>query len=109
MNRPASLIWLIARWAILITVLVAIYLPLVMIIVYSFSSSQSVGGNFGNFTFSLYSGLFKNEKLLDATKNTLIIGFAFSSAVSMRCCNSFISALVANVIFLFIILLYKII
>ncbi len=75
MKRPSSLIWLIARWAILLVVLALIYLPLVMIIVYSFSSSQAVGGNFGEFNFSLYESLFKNEKLIEATANTLIIGF----------------------------------
>jgi len=74
MKKTSSLVWLIVRWAILIIVLLAIYLPLVMIIVYSFSSSPTVGGEFGEFTFSLYSSLLKNEDLLTATKNTLVIG-----------------------------------
>lgn len=74
MNKTYSTVWLIARWAILIIVLIAVYLPLVMIVAYSFSSAQSVGGEFGAFSFSLYESLFKNEKLLDATKNTLIVG-----------------------------------
>ena len=74
MNKTSSVVSLIVKWFILIVVLTAIYLPLVMIIVYSFSTSQSVGGEYGKFTFTLYSKLFQNEKLLDATKNTLIIG-----------------------------------
>ena len=74
MNKTSSRVWLVARWAILIVVLIAIYLPLLMIVVYSFSSAKSVGGEFGNFTFSLYGKLFDNKKLLDATLNTLIIG-----------------------------------
>ena len=45
-----------------------------MIIVYSFSTARNVGGEFGNFTFSLYEKFFNNEKLLDATVNTLLIG-----------------------------------
>lgn len=74
MNKHTSFASLLVRWAILIVVLIAIYLPLVMIVVYSFSSAQSVGGEYGEFTFGLYSKLMSNEKLLDATKNTLIIG-----------------------------------
>ncbi|MBQ9485979.1 MAG: ABC transporter permease [Clostridia bacterium] len=72
--RRSSLTSLIVKWSILIVVLVAIYLPLLMIIVYSFSSAQSVGGEYGEITFGLYEKLLKNEKLLEATKNTLIIG-----------------------------------
>lgn len=74
MNKHTSFASLLVRWAILIVVLIAIYLPLIMIVVYSFSSAQSVGGEYGEFTFGLYSKLMSNEKLLDATKNTLIIG-----------------------------------
>ncbi|MBP5177873.1 MAG: ABC transporter permease [Clostridia bacterium] len=74
MNKTSSKIWLAARWVILIVALTAIYLPLLMIIVYSFSNSRAVGGEFGNFTFSLYESLFKNEKLLTATRNTIVVG-----------------------------------
>jgi len=74
MNKTANRISLVAKWIVLLAVLLAIYLPLILIVVYSFSTAQSVGGEFGNFTFSLYSKLFQNEKLLDATKNTIIIG-----------------------------------
>ena len=74
MNRNYSIVSLILKWFILIAVLIAMYLPLLMIVVYSFSSSRSVGGDFGNFTFGLYGKLFENEKLLSALINTLIIG-----------------------------------
>lgn len=74
MRKTSGVISLILKWAILILVLVAIYLPLLMIVVYSFSTAQSVGGDFGEFTMGLYTKLFKNERLLDATRNTLIIG-----------------------------------
>ena len=73
MNKSSKLS-LVLRWAIIILVLAAIYLPLLMIVVYSFSSAQSVGGAFGKFTFGLYQKLFKNTKMLNALKNTLIIG-----------------------------------
>ncbi|MCR4726955.1 MAG: ABC transporter permease [Clostridia bacterium] len=64
----------IVKSLILLVVLVAIYLPLIMIVVYSFSTSQSVGGEFGDFTFALYEKLGKSEKMLAALKNTLVIG-----------------------------------
>lgn len=83
MKKKSASVWLVARWVIILAVLLAIYLPLIMIIVYSFSTAQSVGGNFGSFSFALYENLFKNEKLLAATKNTLIIGLisAFISTI----------------------------
>lgn len=74
MNKTSSRLYLVIRWVILLLVLVAIYLPLLMIIIYSFSSAQSVGDEFGNFTFRLYAKLFENTKMLSALKNTLIIG-----------------------------------
>jgi len=76
MNKTSSRLYLVIRWVILLVVLVAIYLPLLMIILYSFSSSPSVGGEFGTFTFRLYGKLFENKKMLAALKNTLIIGLA---------------------------------
>ena len=74
MKKTSSKVFLAVRWAILLLVLVAIYLPLLMIILYSFSSSPSVGGEFGGVTFHLYEKLFKNTKMLSALKNTMIIG-----------------------------------
>ncbi len=73
----------IFKWVILIAVLVAIYLPLVMIVLYSFSTSQQVGGEFGDFTFSLYGKLFENEQLLAALKNTLVIGAASAALATV--------------------------
>ena len=81
--KRSSVVSLIVKWAILIVVLIAIYLPLIMIIVYSFSGSKSVGGNFGKFSVSLYSKLFEDEKLLEATKNTLIVGFISASVATI--------------------------
>ena len=74
MNKTSSKVFLALKWLVLIVVLLAIYLPLLMIIVYSFSASKTVGGEFGDFTFVLYKNLFSNTTLLSALKNTLIIG-----------------------------------
>jgi len=51
--------------------------------VYSFSTSQSVGGSFGDFTFRLYSKLFENTKMLSALKNTLIIGLTSAALATI--------------------------
>lgn len=73
-KKTSSTLYLIARWAILVIVLIAIYLPLIMIIAYSFSTAKSVGAEFGEFSFAPYAKLFRNAELLDALKNTVIIG-----------------------------------
>lgn len=72
--KTSSVLFKLVGWIILIVVLAAIYLPLLMIIAYSFSPAKSVGDDFGRFTFNLYSKLLANEDLLSATTNTLIIG-----------------------------------
>ena len=73
MKRRAT-IALIIKWSIIIAVLAFMYLPLVMIVVYSFSPAKTVGAEFGAFTFSLYPKLLKNESLVKATLNSLLIG-----------------------------------
>ncbi len=73
-SKASSRLFLILKWVILLVVLAAIYLPLIMIIAYSFSTAKSVGGDFGDFTFVLYEKLFQNKTLLTAAKNTVIIG-----------------------------------
>lgn len=79
--KKSSVVSLAVKWTVLIVVMIAIYLPLALIIVYSFSSAKSVGGNFGKFTLSLYSKFFEDAELLSATKNTLLIGL-FSSIIA---------------------------
>lgn len=76
MNKRGNAVVLVVKWAILALVLIAIYLPLVMIIIYSFSTAKDVGGEYGNFTFALYAKLFENKNLLNATFNSLIIGLS---------------------------------
>ena len=83
MNKTSSKVFLAFKWAVLILVLAAVYLPLIMIVVYSFSASKSVGGDFGNFTFALYQNLFSNTKLLSALKNTLIIGLCSAALATI--------------------------
>ena len=69
-----SKLWTIFRWAVLVVALAAIYLPLIMIMIYSFSGARAVGDAFGDFTFAQYANLFHDEKLLTATRNTIVVG-----------------------------------
>ena len=49
-----------------------LYLPIVMVIIYSFNDSR-LGGVWGGFTTSWYRTLFNNELVLQATQNTFIV------------------------------------
>ena len=59
-------------------VLLLMYLPILVLVVYSFTESDQLGV-WSGFSFQLYIDLFKNDPLMSATKNTLII--AIISAV----------------------------
>ncbi len=82
-KKPSSIVALIVKWLVLIIVLAAIYLPLIMIVAYSFSPARSIGDEFGTFTLSLYGKLFENEKLLSATRNTLVIGIISATLATL--------------------------
>ena len=53
-------------------VLLFLYLPIIILIVYSFNSSK-MNILFENFTFNWYKNLFNNSELLEAFFNTMII------------------------------------
>ncbi|MBO7390147.1 MAG: hypothetical protein J6U39_01760, partial [Clostridia bacterium] len=83
MNKTSSKVFLVFKWVVLILVLLALYLPLLMIVLYSFSASRTVGGDLGGFTFVLYKNLFSNTKLLTALKNTMIIGLTSAALATL--------------------------
>ena len=82
MNRKLSVV---LRWIFLIVVLVAIYAPIALIILYSFSSEKDIGGpnGFGSFTLSWYTKLFENEEIMSAMWNTLIIGLVSATLATI--------------------------
>lgn len=53
-------------------ILFLMYLPILVLIIYSFTDSDQLG-IWNGFSFNLYVALFKNKPLMNATKNTLII------------------------------------
>ncbi len=63
----------ILGWTVLVAALILMYLPILLIIVYSFVDSKNVGMG-GEVGFALYVRLFENERLMTAAGNTLVIG-----------------------------------
>lgn len=59
-------------------ILLLMYLPILLLVVYSFTASDQVG-IWNGFSFKLYSDLFKNKELMSAVGNTFLI--AVTSAV----------------------------
>ena len=55
-------------------ILFLMYLPIFLLIVFSFTDSDSVGV-WNGFTFKLYGDLFKNKELMTAVGNTILIAF----------------------------------
>ena len=53
-------------------VLLFLYLPIIILIIYSFNTSK-MNIIFEGFTFNWYKSLFQNKELLEALFNTLII------------------------------------
>ena len=53
-------------------VLIILYLPILMVIIYSFNSGRTIG-SWQGFTTSWYSRLFSNALMADALKNSLIL------------------------------------
>ncbi len=64
-----------------------LYAPIVLMIFFSFNSNATQITNFESFTLKHYIDIFKNENLMNALSNTLIIAFlsSFFSAILGTC------------------------
>ncbi|MDF0607124.1 ABC transporter permease [Neisseriaceae bacterium TC5R-5] len=71
-KKQSSWLWLSA-----ILTYLFLYLPLVIVVLYSFNDSK-LNAEWVGFTFSWYQKLFQNEQLLGAAANSLIIGLVAS-------------------------------
>ena len=58
-------------------VLIILYLPILMVIIYSFNSGRTIG-SWQGFTTSWYSRLFSNALMADALKNSLVLAVVSS-------------------------------
>ena len=72
MRKPTA--WL---WACAIAVYAFLYIPLVIVVVYSFNDSR-LNAEWVGFTLDWYSKLFADTEMLTAAANTLIIGLTAS-------------------------------
>ncbi len=66
-------------WAASIAVYAFLYLPLIIVVVYSFNDSK-LNAEWVGFTLDWYRKLFQNEAMLDAARNSLIIALMSSAA-----------------------------
>lgn len=66
-------IFTVIGWVVLAAALVLMYLPILLVVAYSFVDSKTVGAS-GEVGFALYARLFENERLMTAAGNTILIG-----------------------------------
>lgn len=62
-------------------ILIFLYAPVLLLVVYSFNASTEIGSWTNKWNFSLYKMLFTDEKILNAIKNTVLLALS-SSAIS---------------------------
>lgn len=67
-------------WALAIATYAFLYLPLIIVVIYSFNDSR-LNAEWVGFTFNWYTVLFNDEQMLGAARNSLIIG-AITSAMA---------------------------
>lgn len=74
----------ISAWTYLAIVLTFIYIPIIFIVIYSFTTSKVIG-TFTGFSFQLYRDLFvgpESVKIISAFRNTIVLGLS-SSIISV--------------------------
>ena len=60
-------------------ILLFIYVPILVLAVYSFTEANMVGGSMGGFSFDNYINLFKNEELRDMIVGTVVLALVCSA------------------------------
>ncbi len=68
MKKAFNIIWLAL-------ILIFIYVPILILAVYSFTDASMVGGSISYFSFENYLNLFKNEELRNMIFGTLVLAF----------------------------------
>jgi spermidine/putrescine transport system permease protein len=71
----------ITAWTIVGVALVLMYAPIVVLIVYSFAKVQN--GKIVSFSFSAYSDMFRDKKLMAAVLNTFILGLSSAALATV--------------------------
>jgi spermidine/putrescine transport system permease protein len=60
-----------------------LYLPILLLVIFSFNDSESLRFPLKGFTLQWYETLLKTDELLDATQNSLVVGFFSSIAATV--------------------------
>lgn len=76
MKKALNIIWLAL-------VLVFIYVPILVLAVYSFTEATNVGAGVGGFSFQNYINLFKNEELRDMIFGTLLLALVCAAIATV--------------------------
>ena len=58
-------------------ILLLIYAPILLLIAYSFTDSTNIG-TWNGFSLQLYADMFKNEEIMEALKNTIMVAISAS-------------------------------
>lgn len=69
-------------WSFVIVMLAAMYVPMVILIVYSFTDAKALG-SWSGFSFALYADLFTNSEIIGALKNSLILAFVSATLATI--------------------------
>lgn len=69
-------------WAFVGVMLAVMYVPIIILIVYSFTGAKSLG-TWDGFSFELYADLFTNESILTAFKNSFVLAFVSAALATV--------------------------
>lgn len=69
-------------WTVVGVMLAFMYVPILILIIYSFTDAKALGV-WGGFSFALYADLFTNSSILGAFKNSLILAFASAALATV--------------------------
>ncbi|MQR00337.1 ABC transporter permease [Glaciimonas soli] len=81
MNKPFKKTTL-ALWAVSLAVYAFLYVPLIVVVVYSFNNSQ-LNAEWVGFTLDWYRKLFNDDEMLQAAGNSLVIALVASTAATL--------------------------
>ena len=72
-------------WIFIALMLAFVYLPIIILIIFSFAPTSKAIGNWANITWSadLYAELMQNEGILEAIKNTFILALTSSTLATI--------------------------
>ncbi len=81
MNKPFKKTTF-ALWAVSLAVYAFLYVPLIVVVVYSFNNSQ-LNAEWVGFTLDWYRKLFNDDEMLQAAGNSLVIALVASTAATL--------------------------